>query len=70
MSTVRLHRGLCLNFLSITCRLREVFQHFISECPDRSKPPDGYICKICSKVRILLITLEFSTDRSSSSLVT
>jgi hypothetical protein len=25
-------------------------QHFINECPERTKPPEGYICKICNTV--------------------
>jgi len=24
-------------------------QHFITDCPDRAKPPDSYVCKICSQ---------------------
>lgn len=25
-------------------------QHFINDCPERSKPPENYICKICNEV--------------------
>ena len=28
-----------------------VFQHFINNCPERARPPQEYLCKICNNVR-------------------
>lgn len=30
------------------CRRCESTEHFISECPERTKPPEGYVCKVCN----------------------
>ena len=41
-----LRRGICSD--------RRMHQHFITDCPERIKPPEGYICKICNTVSILV----------------
>jgi hypothetical protein len=32
-------------FMTLLC------QHFINNCPERARPPQEYICKICNNVR-------------------
>lgn len=27
-------------------------QHFINDCPERARPPQEYICRICNNVRM------------------
>ena len=43
-----------------TCRVACVdyvyLQHFITDCPDREKPKEGYICRICNEVCVKSVT--------------
>lgn len=43
-----------------------LFQHFIDDCPDRTKPPEGYICKICNTVSSACHSVVLLVQRASS----
>ena len=42
-------------------------QHFITDCPERTKPPEGYICRICNTVTIPLFSAGSGNLRSTRS---
>jgi hypothetical protein len=35
--------------------LTSYLQHYIIDCPERAKPPEGYVCRICDIVSAPLI---------------
>src|SRR5882762_8569917 len=47
-------RYVCLIGCNLSCVLTTSYQHFINECPERTKPPEGYVCKICNTVSATL----------------
>lgn len=60
--------------VSLCCRwnLFEIYfgsQHFINDCPERTKPPDNYVCKICHEVSGYMIPLLRRPDVLFGSLV-
>lgn len=44
-------------------------QHFITDCPERAKPPEGYVCRICDIVSAPSISLDLEAYLRACSLV-
>lgn len=43
-------------------------QHFITDCPDRAKPKEGYICKICNEVSAIISNTQLTISSLTATL--